>query len=94
MTEQHTFSWRPDLADESLSHLVIDGQTQRTSADYPGKRWVWAVCSKKANPDAPERTWPHVRRCPNCRHWLHTGEHPSTTKSPRPTGPESERPGA
>jgi len=93
MTESHTFTWRPDLADWSLSHLTIDGQTRRAVDDvkYPGLRWIWAVCAGKTNGSATEL--PGSERCPACKDWLR-GKPPGTTKSPHPAGPKSNGAGA
>lgn len=62
------WSWRRSMfAYYAVAHLAEDGQTRRTSDDYPGEQWVWAACGQKVAPDEPEL--PDTHRCLECLTW-------------------------
>jgi hypothetical protein len=87
----HQYRWRPSMFVREVTHIAIEGQTRRTSEDYPGERWVWAACGQKVRPDEDEPVV--AQRCPECLAWLRDGR-PNTTKSPRSAGPKPDGAGA
>lgn len=56
--------WRPSRYAPSVVHWTAEGQTSRTSDDYPGLVWVRGECSQKVDPDADEQY--DSIRCPEC----------------------------
>ncbi len=81
--------WRPSMFCPPVVHLTLDGQSPKTSAEYPGEPWVLAACGQKVAPHQDEAI--DSARCPECLAWLRRAD---TTKSPRPDRPEPDGAGA